>query len=39
MVASLKVAEKIGEGVIVTIFCDGGTKYLSEHFWDEASLR
>jgi cysteine synthase B len=23
------------EGVIVTIFCDGADKYLSEHFWDE----
>jgi cysteine synthase B len=36
MAASLKVAAKIREGVIVTIFCDGGTKYLSEHFWDDA---
>jgi cysteine synthase B len=36
MAASLKVATKIREGVIVTIFCDGGSKYLSEHFWDEA---
>jgi cysteine synthase B len=36
MAASLKVAAKIREGVIVAIFCDGGTKYLSEHFWDEA---
>ena len=36
MAASLRVAARIREGVIVTIFCDGGTKYLSEHFWDEA---
>ena len=36
MAASLKVAEKIREGVIVAVFCDGGTKYLSEHFWEEA---
>ncbi|HMD97834.1 MAG TPA: cysteine synthase family protein [Terriglobia bacterium] len=35
MVASLKVAEKIKRGVIVTIFCDSGDKYLSERFWDE----
>jgi cysteine synthase B len=36
LAAMLKVAAKIREGVIVSIFCDGGTKYLSEHFWDEA---
>jgi cysteine synthase B len=36
MAASLRVAAQIREGIIVTIFCDGGTKYLSEHFWDEA---
>ena len=36
LAAMLKVAAKIEEGVIVTIFCDGGTKYLSEHFWDQA---
>ena len=34
MVASLKLAQKIRRGVIVTIFCDGGSRYLSEHFWD-----
>ena len=28
MVAALKVAESIRRGVIVTIFCDGGDKYL-----------
>ena len=37
MVASLKVAQQIGEGVVVTIFPDGGDKYLSERFWDEES--
>ena len=26
---------RAGKGVIVTIFCDGADKYLSEHFWDE----
>jgi cysteine synthase B len=35
MVACLKVAEKVRRGVFVTIFCDGGVKYLSEHFWDD----
>ncbi|HEX5481126.1 MAG TPA: cysteine synthase family protein [Terriglobia bacterium] len=35
MVASLKVAEKIRHGVIVTIFSDSGDKYLSERFWSE----
>jgi S-sulfo-L-cysteine synthase (O-acetyl-L-serine-dependent) len=36
MVAVLKVAKEIRQGVIVTIFPDGGDKYLSERFWDEA---
>jgi len=35
VVASLKVAESAGRGVIVTILPDGGDKYLSERFWDE----
>jgi len=33
--AALKVANRIRRGVIVTILCDGGDKYLSERFWDE----
>lgn len=33
--AALKVAEQIEEGVIVTILCDDGSKYLSEKFWEE----
>ncbi|MBO0722150.1 MAG: cysteine synthase family protein [Blastocatellia bacterium] len=33
--AALKIAERIGEGVIVTVLCDDGSKYLSEKFWDE----
>jgi cysteine synthase B len=41
--ANVVAARKIGQelagrgesGVIVTIFCDGADKYLSEHFWDE----
>ncbi len=34
--AMLKVAAKVRQAVIVTIFPDGGGKYLSEHFWDDA---
>ena len=35
--AALRIAEKLKENaVIVTILCDGGGKYLSERFWDEA---
>jgi S-sulfo-L-cysteine synthase (O-acetyl-L-serine-dependent) len=29
------VAERGGAGVIVTILCDGGQKYLSESFWND----
>jgi cysteine synthase B len=36
LAAMLKVAARIRRGVIVTIFSDGGSKYLSEHFWDDA---
>jgi cysteine synthase B len=36
--ASLKVAKELTDrnesGVIVCILCDGGVKYLSEHFWN-----
>jgi S-sulfo-L-cysteine synthase (O-acetyl-L-serine-dependent) len=35
IVAALRLAEQIEEGVIVTILCDGGSRYLSEKFWDE----
>jgi cysteine synthase B len=34
LAASLDVASRVREGVIVTIFPDSGTRYLSEHFWD-----
>jgi S-sulfo-L-cysteine synthase (O-acetyl-L-serine-dependent) len=34
--AALKVAGRIRRGVIVTVLCDGGDKYLSERFWDES---
>ncbi len=35
VVAAMKVAERIHEGVIVTILCDDASKYLSEKFWNE----
>jgi cysteine synthase B len=35
LAAALRVAGRIERGVIVTIFSDGGNKYLSERFWDE----
>ena len=35
MVAAIKVAERLKEGVVVTIFCDSASKYLSESFWTE----
>ncbi len=34
MLAALKVAENIDRGTIVTVFPDGGDKYLSEEFWN-----
>ncbi len=33
VLAALQVARRIEEGVVVTILCDGGGKYLSERFW------
>ena len=36
MLCSLKLAEELEEGVIVTIFCDTGARYLSERFWQDA---
>lgn len=35
MVAAMKVAERLKEGVVVTIFCDSASKYLSESFWTD----
>jgi cysteine synthase B len=35
VVAAMRVAERIDEGVIVTILADDASKYLSEKFWDE----
>lgn len=33
--AALRLAGRIPGGVIVTILCDGGIRYLSERFWEE----
>jgi S-sulfo-L-cysteine synthase (O-acetyl-L-serine-dependent) len=35
VVAAMRVAERIEEGLIVTILADDASKYLSEKFWDE----
>ena len=35
MVAALRLAERLEEGVVVTIFPDSAAKYLSESFWSE----
>lgn len=35
IVAALNVASQIESGVIVTILCDGGSRYLSDKFWTE----
>jgi cysteine synthase len=33
MAASFKVANSLDKGVIITVFADGGVKYLSENLW------
>jgi S-sulfo-L-cysteine synthase (O-acetyl-L-serine-dependent) len=38
LAASLDVAAQIGEGVLVTIFPDSGTRYLTERFWEAATV-
>ncbi|HTY58908.1 MAG TPA: cysteine synthase family protein [Bacteroidota bacterium] len=35
MVAALRIAQRLEEGVIVTVFPDHGSRYLSERFWEE----
>lgn len=37
LIAALGVADELDEGVVVTIFCDNGDRYLSERFWEEES--
>src|SRR5205085_10955682 len=39
LAASLALAAKIREGVIVTIFPDSGNRYLTERFWDAQGAR
>jgi cysteine synthase B len=34
-VAAVRVAERLEDGVVVTIFPDNGTKYLNELFWEK----
>ena len=34
LAASLELAGRIGEGVIVMVFPDSGTRYLTERFWE-----
>lgn len=36
VVAALRVARTLREGVVVTILCDSAAKYLSEQFWNES---
>ncbi len=31
---ALRIAKKLTKGVVVTILCDGGMKYLNERFWE-----
>jgi len=35
VLAALRVARRLQSGVVVTILCDGGERYLSESFWHE----
>jgi S-sulfo-L-cysteine synthase (O-acetyl-L-serine-dependent) len=37
LVAALRVAKRIKSGVVVTIFCDSGVRYLSDEFWHQPS--
>jgi cysteine synthase B len=38
VVAALRVARRLHQGVVVTILCDGAAKYLSDRFWDEPGV-
>ncbi len=37
LAAALDLSERIRDGIIVTIFPDSGTRYLTEHFWQGTS--
>ncbi len=39
VVAAMRVASQTTNGIIVTILCDGGSRYLSERFWEETSVK
>jgi cysteine synthase B len=39
LAGALHVARRSSNAVIVVVFCDGGEKYLSERFWDEAQTQ
>ncbi len=39
LAASLRIAEEIDRGIIVTVFPDGGDRYLSERFWEATPSR
>lgn len=36
LAGAFQVARRSKDAVLVVVFCDGGDKYLSERFWDEA---
>ena len=36
LAGALRVARAASNALVVVVFCDGGEKYLSERFWDEA---
>jgi len=35
VLAAVQVAQKLSEGVVVTVLPDGGSRYLGDAFWDE----
>jgi S-sulfo-L-cysteine synthase (O-acetyl-L-serine-dependent) len=35
VVAALRIAGQLEQGVVVTMLCDGAAKYLSDRFWDD----
>ena len=35
LLCALEVADEMDEGVVVTIFCDNGDRYLSDRFWED----
>lgn len=37
LVAAMRIAQELRQGVVVTIFADSASKYLSESFWTDAT--